>query len=351
MPENQTQPMPAALRALLVILSILLCLCLFVSMVATTLVLDLRAITDKGGVEMIINSLITPHARPRPIPFTAALGGLALPEDFATDEMMGGLMESLKNQLGEDVPITEEQMNSFLEESTIKEFLTDKAAEYVSDFINGTDHAQITVDDVEKLIEENKDLLSSTFGVEITPEIQNTITDYVSGYMEQVDVGSVIKDQILGGLGDVTIPGYTPLFPGTSDGKEDADDTIGSVPTIGALMADFRMLTSTPVLIGCIVTCLVLMVALFFTNRMRFAGTLTCIGIPALIAGLLLMAATAVLQALPQLMGSGDLGMAAGAIAAAADVIAPIHYALAIGGAVVIIAAIVVASLRKKIQQ
>lgn len=351
MSENQVKSPSAGVKVLLVLLSILLCICLFASILATTLVVDARMLTSKNGFEKIINTLVTPHTHPRHLPLTAAAGALPVAEGGSTESLISGLLESLKSQYGEELPVTEAQMQTFLEESTVKDFLADKAASYMSDFVNGTKNTTITSEELQTLIAENKELIEDTFDVEITHDIQDAITSAV----EDMDIGNVIENEVLGNLGNLTIPGAKPLFPQIhpeTDGNNATGDVANSALngeyTLTDLMADIRTLTSTPVLIGCIAVCLVLIAALFFTNRMRIPGTLTCVGIPTLIAGILLVIPTALLQALPDMLTSGDAALAAEAIAAAIGVIAPVHYGLLGLGAVLIIAAIVVKIIQSK---
>lgn len=333
-------------KVLLVLLSILLCLCLFVSILATTLVLDVQLLTSKDGVETIITGVLSTPARSRHLPLTAAMGGLRLSEPDAAaetgDALVSWLFDALKEQHGEELEITREQMSEFLEESTLKDFLADKTASYVSDFFNGTDTTTITSEELEQLVRENSKLIRDTFGVDMSADVENIIT----GFTTDMKIDQVIRDEILGGLENMTIPGGTPLFPQfqpeTNGNSTDENGMINGAYTVRNLMADIRVLTSTTALTICIVICVVLIIALFFTNRMRIAGTLTCTGIPALIAGILLVIPTALLQALPELFASGEMAAMGSAIGAVTAVIAPVHYGLLGLGAALIVAAIVV---------
>ena len=355
MSENQAKSPSTGVKVLLVLLSILLCACLLVSLTATALVLDLRLLTSKGSFEKIVTSVLTPPAQQRHLPLTAAMGGLRRSQagtgSQTGDALVSWVFDALKDQYGDELTITEEQMTTFLEESTVKDFLVDKAASYMSDFVNGTNNTSFTAEEVEQLIEENSALIERTFGVTVTPDIQDTIT----GFVKDMEIGQVIQEEVLGNLEDLTIPGYVPLFPQTgpdtghnTPGNDVTNSAQGGAATVSALLADLRMLSSVPVLVGCIGLCLALIVALFFTNRMRIACTFVCTGIPALIAGILLVIPTSLLQAIPDLFGSGDLAPIAGAVGAVISVIAPVHYGLLGLGAVLIIGAIVVKCIQNK---
>lgn len=356
MSENQVKSPSTGVKVLLVLLSILLCACLLVSLTATALVLDLRLLTSKGSFEKIVTSVLKAPAQQRHLPLTAAMGGLRRSEagtgSQTSDALVSWVFDALKDQYGDELTITEEQMTIFLEESTVKDFLVDKTASYMSDFVNGTNNTTVTAEEVEQLIEENSALIERAFGVAVTPDIQDTI----AGFVKDMEIGEVIQKEVLGNLEDLTIPGYVPLFPqakpdtgnNAAGGSDAANSALGGAATVSNLMADLRMLSSVPVLVGCIGVCLVLIVALFFTNRMRIPGTFVCTGIPAVIAGILLVIPTSLLQAMPDLFGSGEMAPVAGAIGAAVSVIAPVHYGLLGLGAVLIIAAIVIKCIQSK---
>lgn len=333
MSDVHTNTPSAGVRVLLVLLSIVLCICLFVSLLTTALIADVRLLTSKGGLEKIVTSLIIPQARPsHRLPLTAAMGSLRLAESNTADALVSWLYDALKSQHGEELAITEEQMNTFLENSTAKEFLIEKTASYMSDFINGTDTTTISSEELKQLIDENSALIESTFGIAVTEDIQDAIV----GFVDEVNLDQVIKTEVIGPLADTTIPGYTPQFYPSGPNLNSIGSAAGY--TVSHLMADIRTVTSTTVLIICIVICVLLVTALFFTNRMRLPGTLVCAGVPALIAGILLVIPTVLLQALPGLLDSA----AAGAISTVIGVIAPIHYGLLGLGVALIVAAIVV---------
>lgn len=337
MSDVHTNTPSAGVRVLLVLLSIVLCICLFVSLLTTALIADVRLLTSKGGLEKIVTSLIIPQARPsHRLPLTAAMGSLRVAEsntgDQTADALISWLYDALKSQHGEELAITEEQMNTFLENSTAKEFLIEKTASYMSDFINGTDTTTISSEELKQLIDENSALIESTFGIAVTEDIQDAIV----GFVDEVNLDQVIKTEVIGPLADTTIPGYTPQFYPSDPNLNSIGSAAGY--TVSHLMADIRTVTSTAVLIICIVICVLLVTALFFTNRMRLPGTLVCAGVPALIAGILLVIPTVLLQALPGLLDSA----AAGAISTVIGVIAPIHYGLLGLGVALIVAAIVV---------
>lgn len=333
-------------RVLLQVLSVLLCLCLCASLTATALILDFRLVTSEDTIHEIAGSLLAAPARSRHIPLTAAIGGLRLAEPAdgnaqTQQKLVGWLYDTLKEQHGEELLVTREQMQSFLDQSTTKEYLTDKIASYMSDFINGTDTTTITTDELNWLIEETNAAIEAELGI----KMDNAAREQVLSFAEEVNIGEVIRTEVIEGVENLTIPGGSPLFPGNTPAQPNGMNSAqGGSYTVGALMADVRILTSTTALIICIAISILLMAALFFTNRMRLSGTLCCVGIPMTVTGGLLALATAALKIVPSLLPDS----VGNAVAVLARTVAPAHYTMLGLGIAAVIGAIAAKALRKK---
>lgn len=359
MSDNSTKKAPGTgVRVLLRILSIGLCLLLTVSLLATALVLDVQLLTGKNGMSAMIDSVLcAPPQTRRSLPMTASIGAAAAAqaEDRDSpiqDALIDWLYDAVQTDYGKPLPFTEEQIQTFLEQSTLKDYLGEKAASYAEDFLNGTSNTTITAQEISQLIEDNKALIESTFGITVTPKLEDQIISYVEG----AGIDRVIHEEIIKGLQDLTIPGGSPLFPENAPDPDNdpatengmINSSLGGTYTVGALMADLKTLTSVPVLIVCIIVDLVLIAALFFVNRMRIVSTLVCTGISAAVSGALLSVPLAVAQ-----LGSGLLASLTGPlltdiIQAGAGVLAPIHYGCLVLGVVLIAAGIITAATRKK---
>lgn len=324
--QSSRKQLPVGVRILLSVLSILLCVCLMASMLAAAAILDYRLVTSRSNIEKITNSLLSAPAGSRHLPLTAAVGSVPTAEASESgsqtqEALVEWLYDTLKQQHGDELTVTKEQMQSFLDQSGTKEFLSDKISSYMDDFINGTSSTTITTDEVLELIEENKTLV------------------------EQSDIGTVIQSEVIEGIQSVTIPGASPLLPGTSPDSADPENSAwGGSYTIGALMAELRILTSDMALIIVLAINFLLMVALFFTNRMRLSGTLCSIGVPAVVAGTLLALPTALLQLVPGMLPAG-IGSVIDTVIGA---VAPVHYGLLGLGIATLIGAIVAKALQKK---
>ena len=326
---------PTGVRVLLHILSVLLCLCLCVSLLATTAILDFRLITAQDTVRRVANSMLMVPAQSRRIPMTAAVGGLSAASPSGSNapaqvELVNWVYDTLQEQHGEELLVTREQMQAFVDQSPTKEYLTDKIASYMTDFINGTNTTTITTEELDWLIEENNAAIEAQLGV----KIDDAARQQVLSFAEEMNISELIRTEVIDKLEDVTISGTSSPLPG------EADDRF----TVSDLMAQLRSLSSTTILIISIAVIVLLIVALFFTNRMRLSGTLCCVGIPAAVMGGLLTIATCVLQFVPGLMPNSIGNI----LSILVSTIAPVHYAILGLGIAALIGAIVANALRKK---
>lgn len=347
LPENAPKrDLPAGVKVLLRIVSILLCGCLFASLLATVLILDFRLMTSKDNMKKIAGSLLTAPAQTQRIPLTAAMGGLRLnaPSDTnaqTQEALVEWLYDTLKEQHGDDLVVTQEQMQTFLDQTTTKEYLTDKIASYMEDFLNGTANTTITTEELTWLIEENNAAIENELGVKMDEAAKEQVLTFV----EEMDIGEVIRTEVIEGVENLTIPGGSPLFPENAPAGPDPENSAwGGSYTVGALMADLRMLTSTTALTISIVINILLIVALFFINRMRLSATLCCTGIPMTIVGILLTLPTALLQLIPSLLPN-SLG---NAVSVLVGTIAPVHFTMLVLGIILLIAAVITKAVQKK---
>lgn len=342
--SNTTKDLPIGIKVLLRVLSVLLCLCLFASMASTVLILDFQQVTDRDTIQKIVSSMLSAPPHPH-LPQTAAVGApqptQASADEQTQQELVAWLYSTLKEQHGDELVVTQEQMQTFLEQSTTKKYLTEKIASYMDDFINGTNNTTITAEELTWLMEENNAAIEAELGVKMDEAAQKQVLAFV----EKMNIGEVIRTEVIEGVENLTIPGGSPLFPENAPAGPDAENSAwGGSYTVGALMADLRILTSTSALLICIAINILLIVALFFANRMRLSATLCCTGIPMTLLGTLVALPTALLQLVPALLPA-PLGSA---VAVVVGVIAPIHYAVLGLGIAALIAAIVTKALQKK---
>lgn len=334
---SKKQP-PAAVRVLLVLLSIVLSVALIGSLLTTVLILDYRQVTDKRSIEKAVGQLFQEPVRVRRmLPVAAAAGAAELAEEAGqlegqTPEAIADfLFDSLKSQYGDEFSITREQVQRFVEESSVGDYVKDKVVSFADDFIHGTRNTAITPEELRSLLADNATLIESSFGVSVTEET----LDIVAGYVADMKLDAVIRSEVIDNLEKLTIVGGE---------NPDPENSAQGGYTLGNLMADLRTYTSNMALAASIAVNVLLIVILFFTNRMRIPGTLVCTGIPMVIVGALLSLPTALAQSVL----SGTTG-AVSALGALVGAVAWIHYAtLGLGIALLIAAGVVKAVLTKK---
>lgn len=292
--------LPVGIRILFGFLSVLLCVALFATTLVTIVVTDLKVITSKDGLQTIITEVLFPKsASVRVIPklaggsavsgFSAlgSLGGDGMNQNILIDSIFGMVQEQFNGEL----PITKEVVAELLEESTIPEFIADKAAGIISDVISGDVTANITKEEVMQLIEENADLIQEKLDITIGQEQ----IDAIGGWVVESELLDNVQQSIQEAIG------ITPDSPTGSAGvggpnapqKKPASsilDLVGpdfDMPTsIAGVFALLRAVSSTESLLICVGACLLLLVFLLLTHWGRPFAAVRSAGIPVMIAGL-----------------------------------------------------------------
>ena len=340
--------MPLGVRILLVFLSVLLCFALFFSTVATVFIADLSLLTSKGGIQKLIKDVIFPTAAPGHISAAILPGRNPLRTDAANDAqdaVIDTIYDMLQQQFGGELPIEKEAVQELIEQSTMPDYLADKVSGIVSDVISGESTTSITKDEIMTLIDENKELLESTFQVEITPDIVDTVGQYV----EEMDIAGTVQKEVYDTLG-VPVPA-DPTDPSATDpvtGNPGMMDAIVNGEEVGLaqVLMLVRKLTSTTTLAICIGTCLLLCALLFLTNWGKPNAALCCCGIPVLLAGILYLIPTLVAYAVPALFL--QLGLAGSAIRQALVLVGYVSIGVTVLGILLIVAGCVLGSILKK---
>lgn len=288
---NETKS-SGAVKALLVIGSVLLCLLLFVSSVATMLVADVRVVTSKSNLQKIISeALFTAPVRP-------AAAGIAVgrPARMAAsgsssqiqDALVDNIYDLLIQQFGDKVPLTQEQVQEFVDQSTLSEFMSEKIASVINDIYTGESTTTLTREEVETFLEDNNALIQQTFNRSLSENDIGKIADWV----ESSNVMEKVEEQVSQITGIGTSSGTS------SDGSAAGGTSLGTgihsngeitVSTIPAMLNTLRTATSVGALMGCIAVCLALTGLLFLTNWKKFHKALISSGITYLVAGLLFL--------------------------------------------------------------
>lgn len=276
--QNRKKPIPP-IRLLLQLVSLVLCILLAVNLLATVFIFDLRALTSSGGIRTILDSLITSDtgsedpALLAPLPAANGLSRLnvttsgaesgeeeseeeeseeeempQLSADLLTDpDALAAYLQSLaQGILGEETDISTEQVQTFINESTVMDFVSDKMSDYISDVLTGEQNASITSQDIMDLLEENEALLEETFQIELTEENKAELFTQVDQAMTEADLDNTIRTGVNEMMNE-------PL-PGT-DGM-----------SIGDLMLKVGELAQGKAVFGALVICIVLAGLLLLAN-------------------------------------------------------------------------------------
>lgn len=311
---------PAGVRILLAIASILLCLLLFVSTVVTIIVADVRLVTSKDGLQTIITQALFPSSAPVRLPTSGlAVGrpaGYLAETDFgneAQSAIVDAVYGMLTEQFGDELPISQEQVSQFLDESTLPEFLSEKVAGIVNDIYTGSNTTTITKEEVVDLLKENAPIIEDQLGVVIRESEIEIIGDWV----EESNVMDTVQEQISQITG--MAPPAKPNAPGdgSSGSSSSGSASSGSVPSgsevisglmnggddseigLPELLAVVRTLTSVTALLICIGVCLLLTGLLFLTHWGRPFAAMRTAGIPVMIAGIVISIPSILALAVP----------------------------------------------------
>lgn len=324
------------IRFFLHLLSFVLYLVLIVSLLATALLADVKILTSSGGIETILTHLVTSEDTPAPatspamgaagvmlLSATELSGDVHIPDDATSDSgaLADVILEMAGQILGEDVSITPEQIQTFIKESTVMEFVADKAASMVGNILTGkTDSSPIiTTEDILQLVEDNQQLIEETFQVEITEESKQEMAGQIDTALADADINAVLQESITQAL-------QTPV-PGTNG------------MTVQEIMVYIQQLAQTKVIVLCIVACLLLMGLLLLLNYYDIPQGLRWAGSACATAGALLATPLAIVQFSPALVAGilPETGETLQLISGAAAVVVPVHYGLLAVGTVLLV--------------
>lgn len=367
------------LRLLLQALSALLCLILLIVSLATVILFDAKTLTSTGGIETIVTALTaidsaSPSAQPeaaahRPI----MLSTLTLPEGYTMDEQ-GNVYDADGNfvysigesdgqlpdgfEIPDDLTIpsnvltdpnalaeyicdmaqkyipgeftaTQEDVLEFLQSSTIMEYVSEKAASYVQDALNQEQTTTITTDEIMDLLEDNQPLIEEKFQITITDEIKENIRAEVDKAIVEDDLNGTIQQTI-------------------NDAMEQPLDGTGNL-TLGELVSWVGLLTQPTVLLTMSALCLVLIVLLMALNFYDLPMGLTWSGISCLAAGALLSVSVMALRS-ADVLATLESAQLSAAVCQIMDIIAPLHYGMAVVGIAMIVGSVVWRVLARKQQ-
>ena len=320
--------LPFGARFGLAVASFFLGVLLFVCSVVTLLIADVRIITSENNIRQItklalgspqqVHSALHVSRGALGAPYAA---GPRLEEESSdlsssvTEGLVGFLYEGLQDYLGEDLKMTQEELEAVVEQSTVKDFIADKTAGLVTDLFTGEVTTTISSEEIKELLVENQELIEQVTGqplpentienimtvVEENPVIQKLEEKGLAGFMEEL--GGALPEE---GTGDNALGGLLKPKDPNALGKEifgeDMADSVANITStltggkleglgsISDVLTLFRSVTSVPKLLLGIGICLVLMAAIILVNIKQLGKGLRRSGYPLLFAGFGLLA-------------------------------------------------------------
>lgn len=289
----------------LYIASFFLGLLLFAAAVTTALIADVQIITSRDGLSGIIQTMMSAPAnvRPHAPAFVSHEGGLRVAprvnrtyqmprrdETEADEEAAGDVAEDLTAQLigmfyeamgemfGEEMTFTQDEFTQMVNESTVKDYIADKTAGLITDYLNDEITTTFEVEEVVQLIQENAALIESITGEPIPEDIAQTI-------------GQVFdENEIIVKIEAEGLAGFMELMPpsGNPDG-EAGTSSGGDILEILEMVKEYYFIASpiasTSTMVIGIVICVILMAAIVLINCRQLGKGLRRAGYPLVIAG------------------------------------------------------------------
>lgn len=262
-----------------------------------------------------------------------------IPEDILnggnTEAGVEGLIDWIYDQVadsaGEELPISKEQLQNFVADSSVSDFLGDKLAGFADDYINGTNNTTITADDLLGLLEENEEALKEHLQIELSPETKEEIHASLDQLVQDTGINEIIREEVFGAVDEMI------------------QETTAS---IGVNMDDIRfllqILTSEVMrwtVIGINAALLLLLCLLNFYN---VPAGLTWAAFPCILSGSILSAPLFLLE---NMNFAGEGAQLVSMISSFTNIFKPIHFGLLAIGAGLMILSIVWRIIRASVRR
>ena len=148
-----------------IIITVLLSICLFITSLTATLIFDVRYSLKPNNARYLLNNI-------------------NVAELFSYAELSSeNDLEDFYKYMSEnyDVEMTDRGLNSFVNDSTVKDFLAEKVSYFYEDIIDGDAEIKITKNEVSELIENNLEEFENEFDVQLSPYDAEQIAIWIFG--------------------------------------------------------------------------------------------------------------------------------------------------------------------------
>ena len=226
---------PLLLRLPMRILSWVISILLVISLFVTVILTDVQVLTSSGNLSDILTRALSSagqeakstqpstQANPYAVRLSTAAPSAA---PAGSSSIMDYISGFLGDTLGEEVDPA--QIQQFLEESTVMDYLGEKISAITNAVVTGSDEALITTEELMDLLDENQSLIEETFDVEITDEMKAEIETEITRVVEEEDLNGTIRTAVddvmeqpvtIPGLGEITVSQILEKFHELSQPK------------------------------------------------------------------------------------------------------------------------------------
>lgn len=308
--------LPHWAKFLLGLVSGILCVALFFSAVSAITLANVRTLTTEENIKVIVRFVLFGEDVRSASVAPQAVGVMrqdefSMDSGMTSDVILDMLYELLNEQVGEgeDIPFTTEDVQEFLDQSTLPDFLTDKVSGIMTDIITGEVTTTITGAEVGQLLDDNKALIEETLGIEFTDDYKYAIVEKVN----EMDMTNMVQNIVMGkdpmaepGEGDAAEGEDSAnylfkdgVLPALIAGTATFEDVFnGGLPVILQLL---REITSEDMMNLSILVCVILAVLLLVVNLVQLHEGVRCIGATVMLASAPFAAASIAALAAPSM--------------------------------------------------
>lgn len=277
-------------RILLAFISFLLGVALFASVVVTALIADIQIVTSADTIQSLVQELISAPAHIRAnAPMLPGEGSVRIAPrvrtyqriyrseaenvaDDLTKQLIDMFYDQVAEQMGEEFPVSKEEFTQMIQDSTVKDYISEKTAGLLTDYFNDTITTTFEPEEIVELIEENSALIETITGQPIPEDI----AEQVGKVFDENEI--IQKVEVEGLAGFINDPELNiPVLNDIVGGKESVN--------IRSIMNTIRAFASRQNLIMGIVICVVLIAAILLVNAAQLPKGLRRAGYPLMIAG------------------------------------------------------------------
>ncbi|MBE6934624.1 MAG: hypothetical protein E7462_06230 [Ruminococcaceae bacterium] len=287
--------------------SVALAVLLFFATVAAILVVDVRTAVSEDSLRVVARQLfmdpVRIQGRPALKPGNGGVSAapvskpvLNMPRLDNPDSLASSLSEQLVDMLYEELDgaveggltVSQKELENLIEESTVKDYMADKTAALISDYLMGEVNTTFEAEEIIQLIDENKELIEEITGEPLPEDIKETVTQVFK------------ENEIIQKVEAEGLAGFMELASGSPDSPDGELPGAKELDILNQMVGIVRTLSSTGTLLTVMAGMLVLIVAILFTNLRQLAAGLRRCGYPVILAGLLFLLIPILFAIMPQ---------------------------------------------------